>query len=485
MALLLDYGFSTAPGPLQASTATANSPGRVNVSVSDPTDTVYCNQLLIAVPLGEEAAALALTTNVPVGSINTSTWSLVSTEVGDLPWDDAGLTWAKYTFSAVSADPNDWKIGTANLVPSLLAIVNRVPGEFTYAIQETSGTEPSKLAPNTGKFALQKVMPYFYAHNLVAVGPKAPGVPKTEFASGEPVLLEWEGNGTWYELFERGQPQPLYAGTAPHFEIPAGKLQTDTTIVLVASTTGNPSQDKPTTGYETVVLYDSITLTVSNPALTGKSLNVSEGVTAKGTIQGEELSGSYVYVDAGEANALEVSNSSNTYYVAAFNNPTPHTANYITGVCSMVGGSGDSGFGTNGKYVTAAGSAVLTHLETRSGHRVVTSPLVLQEEVQISGSGQLAGGRATVQLDPEAADLIVHGNGDTYRVLLTPTGRCGGLAVVEKTAEGFAVEELADGAGDAEFDWLLISRKRAAVESVEPSSLPDQLPQPAEPQPAA
>jgi hypothetical protein len=570
MALLLDYTFSTDPAPLQTSTAQAGTRGRVNVSVSDPSDAVYCNQLLVAVPLGDDPASLAAVANVPTASINTAAWNPTSVEVGALG-DDPTVTWAKFTFRALSTDPADWLIGSANLVPSLDAIVNLAPGQFEYVIEETSGTDPEKLDPNRGSFTLDKVLPRFYVQNLVAVAPTAPTVPATEFALGAPILLEWEGNGTWYELYRKGISMPVYAGTATSCEIADGLL-TDTTFVLVASSTGNPAHDSPSTGYETIVLYETLTLTVSNPALTptsvkasgdvtaggalgvseaatigktldvtgalsaesvstgpvaGNSLSISghasigDGVTVGGasslgptnvngnlastggfwasavttpglnvnggatvgalTANGQTLVNGLLALKPGSGNAIYALSSSGVNQIAGFYNHARRSGDYITGVVSIVGPGGAYGFGTNGKYTSSAGSALLTHLETRVGHRVVTSPLVLEEEVQISGTGRLSSGRATVLLGDEAADLVVHGEEAAYRVLVTPNGRCGGLAVVERSPDGFVVEELGDGAGEVEFDWLLISRKPAELGATRPSELPDRLPEAAPP----
>jgi hypothetical protein len=81
-----------------------------------------------------------------------------------------------------------------------------------------------------------------------------------------------------------------------------------------------------------------------------------------------------------------------------------------------------------------------------------------------------------VTLSHEASALVVHGDDLTYRVLVTPSTQCAGLAVVERTAAGFIVEELGGGSGDAEFDWLLISRKPATLGDTLGSVLPDTLP---------
>jgi hypothetical protein len=127
---------------------------------------------------------------------------------------------------------------------------------------------------------------------------------------------------------------------------------------------------------------------------------------------------------------------------------------------------------------------VVTHLETAVGHSVVTAPLVRHEEVHLSGSGQLSAGRATIQFDADAADMIVHTDSHPYRVLVTPGGVCGGLAVSEKAPTGFQVEEINGGHSDVTFDWLVISRKPSRPGSGEPTELPDRLPEIPEPRPS-
>jgi hypothetical protein len=590
MGLLLDYSFSTDPGPLQVSTSSRKTWGRVNVSVTDPTATVYCNHLLIAVPLGDHGTELATALNVPTSAINNASWTVSSAEVGELGGD--GLTWAKYTFKAASTVPADWKIDGTNLVPSLLAVINDRPGTFKYVIQETSGTDPSHLTLKSGEFDLDKVLPRFFSQNLVAVAPSSPEVPSTEFALGAPVLLEWESNGTWFELFEKGQPTPVYAGSATTYAV-SGGLVTDTTFVLVASLTANPGRDTPSTGYETVSLYDTITLTVSNPALTptkvttsgdvgvggaltvqgaatvvgsatlasltatsaqvsgrvsagsvtvagtvtvvggliapgaaalgsttvNGTLNVASGaafgsttvngtlvasgafsagsVTAGGlTVNGAAtvnglrsnngistagiVGANVLQLNAGDTNAMYITNASGMAQIAGYYNTVVSTGNYVTGVVSMVASKWDTGFATNGYYSTVSGNAMITHLETSSGHRVVTSPLVLDAEVHVSGNARLEAGRAFVQLGRDEVSVVVHGDEHTYLVLVTPTTQCAGLVVAEKSPTGFVVEELGGGSSDAAFDWLLISRKPAGLGATVGAKLPEALPTVAE-----
>ena len=73
-------------------------------------------------------------------------------------------------------------------------------------------------------------------------------------------------------------------------------------------------------------------------------------------------------------------------------------------------------------------------------------------QFQFSGQARLADGRAVVQfLDDSANDS----GEQTYRVMLTPTERCGWLAVTEKSGNSFVVEELPDGKSNASFDWFV------------------------------
>jgi hypothetical protein len=213
--------------------------------------------------------------------------------------------------------------------------------------------------------------------------------------------------------------------------------------------------------------------------IAGVTLVALQGISTQGPVvaAGAELTGS-------AAPSLVCQSSSVSSPVAQFTHMTENQTGW-SGVCSQVGAPTRGGFVTDGRYISLSGSAAQTHLETADGHRVVTSPLVLQHEVQLSGSAQLSGGRAVVALDADAPALIAHTGEQPYRVLLTPTGRCGVLAVVEKSNGGFVVEEQS-GAGDATFDWLVIARQAESADSTIGAELPIALlPMPDPPAPEA
>lgn len=147
------------------------------------------------------------------------------------------------------------------------------------------------------------------------------------------------------------------------------------------------------------------------------------------------------------------------------------------GIHANVATKQDWGLVSNGQIGSTNSTSLLTHIPTRNGHRVVTSPLSPKIEVYLNGQGRLSKGQATITLKEEFADMILHSDGSPYKVLLTPSSQCNGLAVVEKTSNSFTVEELANGNSNAGFDWFLISAKPEELNSAMPHTIPEALPQ--------
>ena len=71
---------------------------------------------------------------------------------------------------------------------------------------------------------------------------------------------------------------------------------------------------------------------------------------------------------------------------------------------------------------------------------------------QLSGQARLVEGRATVQFLDHAT---LTADEQSYRVMLTPTELCAGLAVTQKSGNRFVVQELSDGKSNASFDWFV------------------------------
>ena len=202
-----------------------------------------------------------------MSSVSTAKWTII-----DVP--EAGDQQATYTFRCVNAV--DFQIGY-DLVFGLAGTLNQAIGSLQLSIAEHSGPDPKNMSWSTpAKLALEKVWPRFYLQNLVSAIAAAPTDPVTEFAAGAPMRLSWESNGTWFEVYEKARPTPVYAGTATYCDVPG--VSTDTTFFVVASVSGNPPGDENGPGFEPILLYDSIGVTISNPVLTPTSVSASGGL---------------------------------------------------------------------------------------------------------------------------------------------------------------------------------------------------------------
>jgi hypothetical protein len=235
----------------------------------------------------------------------------------------------------------------------------------------------------------------------------------------------------------------------------------------------------------------SVQVTVTDPSPTVHALTVETDATTMGdltvtgtsrlgevktsrrlTAQSAVLNGDLAINDA----QISVTFDSPAKPVAFLQNSTAAPQAAAGGGLAVLVPPGAVGVWTTGKVVTGRGSAPLTALPTSAGERVASSPLTLEPELHLSGSGRLTAGRAVIDWNPDLAELLHHTAEAPYRVLLTPTTRCRGLAVVDKRAGGFDVEELCDGRSNAGFDWLLIAHLRAAPGSPDRATLPARLP---------
>ena len=74
------------------------------------------------------------------------------------------------------------------------------------------------------------------------------------------------------------------------------------------------------------------------------------------------------------------------------------------------------------------------------------------------GSGQLANGSATIQLEGLFAQTV--NTGVNYHVYLTPNGDCKGLYVTAKTQTSFRVHELGKGTSNVAFDYRIVAERK-------------------------
>ena len=368
---LLTYRFSTAPSPIQVSAGHVTTQGRINLSVAAASTAAYCNKIQIAVPIGDEASDLSAAT--PANSVNTAKWSMTLAEIidGSDIGLQAGKSYARYTFQTRA--PADNKIDY-DFVIGLVADVNRATGTFDYLIQETSGStnDPASFTPKKAVFELDKTTPQFYLNNFVATTTAAPTVPATEFANSAPIRLAWESNGTFFEIFEKNTAAPVYSGSASTFTL-AGGAKTDTTYILVASvTTGSAGSGGG--GYEPIFLYESLTITISNPDLTPSSVAVSGnqtvggtlGVTGKSSLQDTAISTLAVSGNETIAGTLGVTGKTTLHDTAMASatvsgnqtvGGTLHASGAVTSGSLSTGGASVSSLSTG--YINGAGGATI------------------------------------------------------------------------------------------------------------------------------
>lgn len=74
------------------------------------------------------------------------------------------------------------------------------------------------------------------------------------------------------------------------------------------------------------------------------------------------------------------------------------------------------------------------------------------------GSGQLANGSATIELEDLFAQTV--NTGVNYHVYLTPNGDCKGLYITAKTPTSFEVHELGKGTSNVAFDYRIVAERK-------------------------
>jgi hypothetical protein len=144
------------------------------------------------------------------------------------------------------------------------------------------------------------------------------------------------------------------------------------------------------------------------------------------------------------------------------NNPTNPAALFLNNTSSDAivleasGSQGDCVFDTTGGMMCSGEKSAMVQLPDQRWVRLyaVESPVNWFEDF---GSGTLANGSATIQLDPTFAQTV---NTKTdYHVFITPNGESEGLYVANKTAGGFEVREQHGGHSNIGFDYRIVGRR--------------------------
>jgi|GEM_PF-3263421 len=383
---LLTYLPASNPSPLQVSTPQTPVTGILNTAViNEGTQPVYCNQVLIAVPVGTDPNCLFSPSPTPSASCNTSKWVISSLQFksGEELGFVAGIQYAVFTFDCRAQ--SDFLINY-NLVFGLQGQMTQIISDCTIQILENSGTtnDPNKFTQKQTSYTVQASTPQFYLQNFVATAPASPTVPATEFANGAAIQFSWESNGSFFQIYQKNVAQPIYAGTQTTFRLTGGVAR-DTTFFLVGMMSGNPTGDSPFGGYQPIYLYDALTVTISNPDLTPRSVAVSNNATVGGTLG---VTGQTSLSNANVGGTLGVTGQTN------LGNANVGGLLSITGQTNManatVGGTLTANGQSNLKATNVAGSLSASGIATLSGGLNVMGALSMLAGAQPVSPGSYA-----------------------------------------------------------------------------------------------
>jgi hypothetical protein len=279
---LLSYTLSTLPSPLEVSTTTTTT-GKIMVAVAANAN-VLCKEIVVAVPIGDQADELYSATPPPTGAVDSSSWSLaVNLQSGTALGYQNNLNYTTFTLANTTSGYGV----SGSFTLTISGNINNLTGPASVNLAERSTTikNPGSYSIKSKEFPVTKSSPPpFYLGNFVSSLPGTPTIPATEFANGTSFLLSWSSNGTYFKIFEKGNSTAIYSGIATSFQVTG--ILTDTTFVLVA-----------TLGSET--LYETLTVTVSNPSfasLTAQSINATQ-LNVGGNPQNPTLTAEWIGTD--------------------------------------------------------------------------------------------------------------------------------------------------------------------------------------------
>ncbi len=222
----------------------------------------HCRSICLGIPVGNEENQLYLNDNKTVIASRVKTWNAVLLEeteaLGEniitlkLQQKDGGLR--------PLTTPLEFEVtGNLNLVPGSATVT------YTYEYNTDGGKQWNT---ETAEYVFEKTTDTLYLRNFLTVNPLSPLNPCTQFGPGESIYFSWEGNGTNYEIYQKGETTPIYSGQETHFTYQKG-IDADTTFLLKAVHTdnalaqGEAGHDGLTSSGE--MLFETITLTSPKP----------------------------------------------------------------------------------------------------------------------------------------------------------------------------------------------------------------------------
>jgi hypothetical protein len=115
-------------------------------------------------------------------------------------------------------------------------------------------------------------------------------------------------------------------------------------------------------------------------------------------------------------------------------------------------------------YKIIGNGAVSTIVEDVNGQKVTMfcpeAPEVLFQDY---GTGQLVNGQAIITIDPTFAKNILVDADHPLKVFIQLQGDCNWVYVANKTANGFTVNELAQGQSNTPFSWMIVATRKNEI----------------------
>ncbi|NRD21356.1 hypothetical protein HNV08_14960 [Winogradskyella eckloniae] len=97
--------------------------------------------------------------------------------------------------------------------------------------------------------------------------------------------------------------------------------------------------------------------------------------------------------------------------------------------------------------------------DSNDEERIMVAPEAPEALFQDYGTGQLSGGKATINLDPILTKNIHVSEEHPLKVFIQLEGDCNGVYVTNKTANGFEVVELNHGVSNTKFSYQIVARR--------------------------
>ncbi len=281
--LLLRYDSTSTPSPIQVGESAAIE---ITVGVGDSAESIYCREITFLVPIGTDPDSFFINDPKPTVSVEGDDWIPQGANFKPERYSANERDFTNFTFINRTDSPI---LSNETIVFKLSGKINRMPGISEVKIFEMSGTESDDRSDKSGVLKLPKNKAEFYLRNFMARSLSESLLPVTEFGNGQGIMLSWESNGTNFKIYEKNNPKPIYNNSQTSFMFEG--ISRDTTFFLEAIKTRDADRmlspkigDSPLLAADAPeVLYETLTITVTNADLTPKSVDV-KNATRTGTL---------------------------------------------------------------------------------------------------------------------------------------------------------------------------------------------------------